>query len=297
MRGVTGAAERSPSGHRWVRASSRRAHGPATVATPGILEPGAGSCRRGAAAAVILAPLGWWGHLWAEPFVVLETVGAGAGIVVAGDEALADAPACPASTFKAVIALAALEAGVAVPSSRHRCADAPGGGSREIDMREAMRHSSNDYFLWLAGEVGKGALGDVAARAGFFEGAPPPGWIGGDPEAVVRGGTVKVTPRRVHDFTVRLMRGSLASRPEVRCMLEEVLAWPSGDAVIRLCGKTGAWGGAAWFTGFADRGGERRAITVMVAYPVPDWRPARERAIALFLERTLKDLNLRPSDP
>ncbi len=245
----------------------------------------------------MLVPLGWWGQLSAEPFVVLETVGAGAGIVVAGDEALADAPACPASTFKAVIALAAFEAGVAVPSSRHRCADAPGGGSREIDMREAMRHSSNEYFSWLAGRVGAGVVGEMAARVGFFEGAPPPDWVGDDPAAVVRGGVLKVTPRGLHDFTVRLMRGELTSRPAVQEMLEEVLAWPSAIEGLRLYGKTGAWGGAAWFTGFADRDGVRRAITVMVPYRVPDWRPARGRAIALFLKRTLKDLNLRPSDP
>lgn len=207
-------------------------------------------------------------------------------MVVAGNLSLADVPACPASTFKLVIALASLEEGIAVPSSRHGCADVPPlGEPREIDMREAMRHSSNEYFLWLAARLGADRIAEWAARVGFSGGPGGGDWLGGDPTAMVRGGTLKVTPRQLHAFTVRLMRGGATSGPAVQGMLEDVMAWPSQESSIGLFGKTGAWGGAAWFTGFVDRAGARTAVTVFVPYRVPEWRPARDRAIETFYAR------------
>ncbi|HPA18926.1 MAG TPA: penicillin-binding transpeptidase domain-containing protein [Verrucomicrobiae bacterium] len=227
------------------------------------------------------------GWVRGERYVVLETIGGGGAEIVAGDAALADVAACPASTFKLVIALAVLEGGIAAPSERHVCHDVPGGnGRREIDMREAMRCSSNEYFLWLAGRLRPEKIVGWAVRTRFVDGVVAGDWLGGDASAVVRGGVLKVTARRLHGFTVRLMRGGLASTPEVQLMLEDVMSWPCPDPGAKVFGKTGAWGGAAWFTGFVERGGARKATTVLVPYRVPDWRPARERAIGLFFERT-----------
>lgn len=237
------------------------------------------------------ASLAWvvsvgWGCAGAEEFVMLETGGGVATVFVTGRVELADAPACPASTFKLVIALAAMEEGMATPDLRHRCGDVPTVDSRgEAGMREAMRYSSNDYFLWLAGRLGAERVASWATRVGFAEGPLASDWVGVDSSAVVRGGALKVTPRQVHAFTVRLMRGAVTSGAEVQRMMEEVMAWPSPDPSVRLCGKTGAWGGAAWFTGFVDRSGERKAVTVLVPYRVPEWGPARERAIREFYAR------------
>lgn len=258
------------------------------------------------------ATFAWVGCGRADNFVVLETaVGGGDAAVVAGEPALADSPACPASTFKLVIALAALEEGIATPSSRHRCGDVSGPvGQREIDMCEAMRHSSNEYFLWLAARLGTARIAERAIRVGFVGGPVAEDWVGEDAAAVVRGGSLRVTPRQLHTFTVRLMRGGVTSGPAGQRMMEDVMAWPSQDPGVRVFGKTGTWGGAAWYTGFVERAGARKATTVLVGYEVPAWGPARERAIRLFYERagvrspetpknqrTLQDLNLRPSDP
>jgi beta-lactamase class D len=221
-----------------------------------------------------------------EEYVVLETTGGGGAEVVAGDPALANAASCPASTFKLVIALAVLEEGIAAPSDRHACHDVSGGqGLREIDMREAMRCSSNEYFLWLVGRSRPEKIMGWAVRTGFVDRAVAGDWLGGDASAVVRGGVLKVTARRLHDFTVRLMRGGLASTPEVQRMLEDVMSWPCPDPAVKVFGKTGAWGGAAWFTGFVERVGARKATTVLVPYKVPAWRPARECAVGLFFDR------------
>lgn len=229
---------------------------------------------------------GWpWAAPSAEPsgFVVLETAAEGAARIAKGEPDLAEFPACPASTFKMVIAIAALEIGAVSPGSKHRCADTPiGKNPRDIDMREAMRLSSNDYFLWLSKRIGVEKIGVTAQRLGFAEVWPTADWIGDDAAAVVRGGTLKVTARRLHDFTVCVMRGKATLAPHVQRMLEEVLCWPGTDNGVKVFGKTGAWGGAAWFTGFVDRHGARQAITVFVPYKVPEWRPARERAIDLF---------------
>ncbi len=227
-------------------------------------------------------------------FVIVETIGGGQPRIMAGDAALADVPQGPASTFKIVVALTGFEAGVASPDLRHACRDVPGARqAREIDMREAMRASSNEYFSWLAGRIGAEKIGATAVRIGFAQGPLREGWAGPDPGAIVRGGDLKVSARRLHDVTVRVMRGTAASSVEVQHMLEEVLSWPSPDPGSRVLGKTGAWGGAAWFTGFVDRQGERRAATVLVTYAVPNWRPARARAIDLFFSRA----NLpRPTD-
>lgn len=227
-------------------------------------------------------------------FLIVETIGDGQPRIVAGDAALADVPHCPASTFKIVVALSGFEAGVASPDLRHTCRDVSGARqAREIDMREAMRASSNEYFTWLAGRIGADKIGSTAVRIGFAEGPLREGWAGPDPGAIVRGGDMKVSARRLHEVTVRVMRGTAASSPEAQHMLEEVLSWPSPEPGKRVFGKTGAWGGAAWFTGFVDGQGGRRAATVLVPYAVPNWRPARARAIDLFFSR----VNLpRPAD-
>lgn len=205
---------------------------------------------------------------------------------MAGDGEMSRQPRCPGSTFKIVIAWAALEEALVAPDTRHHCDDAPPpGGPRDIDLREAMRGSSNAYFLWLAERLGETRLTEFVNRSGFAPAPVAAGWIGPDSRAVVRGGEIAVSAWQLHVFTLRVMSGGLASGPAVQAALEAAMAWPSADPVVRVFGKSGTWGGAAWFTGFVERKTGRKAITVLAPYVVPDWRPARERAIRLFYDR------------
>jgi beta-lactamase class D len=221
-----------------------------------------------------------------RPAAVLETSVGGKTLLVEGDGDLAGRPRSPGSAFKIIIAWAALGEALVGLDTRHHCDDAPPpGGPREIDLREAMRYSSNEYFLWLAGRLGVARLTEFVNRSGFAPARVEAGWVGPDPAAVVRGGGVEVTAWRLHALTLRVMSGGLASNPAVQAALEAAMAWPSADPAARVFGKTGTWGGASWFTGFVERDGARKAITVLVPYVVPEWRPARDRAIRLFYGR------------
>jgi penicillin-binding protein 2 len=86
----------------------------------------------------------------------------------------------PASTFKVVAAIAALELGLIKPSTTHHC---PGyydfGGHRfrchskrghgEVDVRKALRASCDVFFYRVGEELGIDRIAEWAARLGFGE--------------------------------------------------------------------------------------------------------------------------------
>ncbi len=84
----------------------------------------------------------------------------------------------PASTFKMIVALAALEEGVIGPSTTHYC---PGhlklgrrkfhcwnrGGHGWVDLRKALERSCDVYFYEIARQVGIDKIGEMARRLGL----------------------------------------------------------------------------------------------------------------------------------
>ena len=228
--------------------------------------------------------------LWSQSFVVMQTEGEGK-TSVSGDRVLLTGSYPPASTFKILIAWAALKSGGATPETLHFCADR---GGKEVGMAEAMYFSSNDYFRWLGLSLGREKLAAVVRESGFGgKNLKPETWSLEGGEGLERGGNLKVSVEEMHSLTLRLMRqkpGKLSDD------LRSVLKRPWKDPESRVFGKSGAWGGAVWMTGFFESNhvGKNRAVTVFVPYAVPDWKPAREKALNEFY----RCLELpRPPDP
>lgn len=84
----------------------------------------------------------------------------------------------PASTFKAVVALAGLEAGVIRPTERVTCRGSIRLGDRDfhcwrrgghgaVNMRDAVKTSCDVYFYELAQRLGIGRIHDMALRFGL----------------------------------------------------------------------------------------------------------------------------------
>lgn len=219
-------------------------------------------------------------------FCVLETIGSGETKLVDGTEAVRHRRYAPASLFKMIVAWAAFERGLAEPGTPFICSDAPGGVRAELTLAQAMFFSSNDYFRALAEVVGKADLDTYAIRAGWLTPAAVDSWLPDGVSGVERGGNMRVTPQEVHDFTVALMNGRIGSSGKVRQALTRSLRRPAEGGGPEVYGKTGAWGGAAWMTGYGPSGAQgRKAVTVLVSYRIPNWRPARDLAVKTFYQR------------
>lgn len=201
------------------------------------------------------------------------------------DPSLLDKPLPPASTFKMVLAWAALESRTMDLQSQILSEDA---GLREIGLHEAMKRSSNDFFIAWAKAFGVDKLRLWVERSGFFVEEVGHDWLGGDEAAVVRAGDLKIAPRQLALFCRRLADGELASSPELRADFDMAMVWQR-QKNHTLYGKTGTWGGAAWLAGWVDdRHGSRTVLVVVEPYRVPHWQSARERVIKRFEEIGVK---------
>lgn len=211
-----------------------------------------------------------WGR---SPLIVLYSVGSETRLLE-GTAADSNRPACPASTFKILIALAALEEGIASPGRLILCSDPHIASSpRHLDLHHAMVLSSNAYFRGLVVELGRNRLEQWVEKSGILEKPLDRSWIGKDLSAAVHGGKILVTPRALHRLMQNIAGFGVGTRPDVRESLVSVLEWPSPDPSVRLYGKTGVYGGAVWFTGFGDRNGKRTIVTVFQHGTIAD-RPA-----------------------
>jgi penicillin-binding protein 2 len=84
----------------------------------------------------------------------------------------------PGSSFKVVVALAALEEGAITPQTTHFCPGYTflykrrfscwkGGGHGLVDLHAALQHSCNVYFYLVGKEVGIDKIADYARRLGY----------------------------------------------------------------------------------------------------------------------------------
>lgn len=214
--------------------------------------------------------------------MVLESQRGEAARVVEGNPELADRAACPASTFKIVLAWSALESGVVGSGTRIHCADAhicPRGA--DLDLHQALLYSSNDFFRSLAPKIGRRSLEEFMTRSGYIASASLSGWLGRSWGPAVKGGRLRITPRNQHRFMDSLMADAVEQRRPVREQLLNGLRWPSPDPRVILHGKTGAAERAVWFTGFGIVQGRPKTVTVFCRGGV-DRRPA---VISLFYAR------------
>jgi len=191
--------------------------------------------------------------------------------IIEGTASEADRRVCPASTFKILIAWAALEEGVASPGRLLSSNEAHVPGTpRQLDLQHALVLSSNAYFDRLVAELGRHRLETWIARSGLFPLPLPRTWIGKDLSAAVHGGKLLVTARSLHELMKTIATSGLGTRPDVRETFPGLLEWPSPDPAVRVYGKTGVYGGAVWFTGFGDSDGRRTTVTVFQPGTIAD---------------------------
>ena len=210
---------------------------------------------------LLIGCLGVWSHALAEEkypagMTILETPKSGEMQVVRGSDSEMDLPREPASTFKVVIAWAALEEGSV------QDVDSPLEGAGGMGLRESLQKSINPPFALLAEKIGARRLAEYASRSGLIEGKIPKDWMKGGGQEAAHAGELKTTLRKEHAMAVGWMRGASPWNGAAGKKLQDALVWKGEKVLLRA--KTGSYGGCLWMTGY----GEDKAVTVFMLGPV-----------------------------
>jgi beta-lactamase class D len=209
---------------------------------------------------------------WAEfpaDAVILETSEEGETLLLSGKEVELDVLREPASTFKTVIAWAALDRGLV------KDVESPLPGAEGENLRLALQKSLNPPFDLLAVELGGELLGEYAKRSGLIQGTIPARWMEGKEKEARHGADLMTTIRREHQVAVAWMKGEAPWNSEAGQKLQEALLWKAAEKPIRA--KTGTYGGSVWVTGY----GPGKAVTVWL----PGGIPRRSEALKIFFAR------------
>jgi len=209
---------------------------------------------------LLLGLMGIWSVALAEEkypagMTILETHRSGEMQVVTGSKAEMDVSREPASTFKVVIAWAALDRGLV------QDVETPLEGAEGLGLRQSLQKSINPPFAILAEKLGGEVLGEYAERSGLIEGKIPKEWMKAGGQEAAHAADLKTTLRREHSMAVAWMRGTAPWDGQAGKKLQDALVW-QGEKVLRA--KTGSYGGCLWMTGY----GPDKAVTVFMEGPV-----------------------------
>lgn len=171
------------------------------------------------------------------------------------DDAWSTKPLSPASTFKVMLSLIALETGALrgadeiVKWDGKPYPDRP-QWQKDMALREAMRTSSENYFGTLATRVGHERLAEWVKLVGYGNGR-----VGTNPPRVWHDGVLTVTAQQQLAFIDRLRRGDLPfSAKTIATVKAAMLDSETGGR--RLYGKTGTHfddgSGNAWWIGWVE---------------------------------------------
>ncbi len=207
--------------------------------------------------ALLIGWLGVWSVALAEEkypdgMTILETPMSGEMKVVTGGKVDVDVTREPASTFKVVIAWAALDRGLV------QDVETPLKGADGLGLRESLQKSINPPFSILAEKIGGDRLAEYAGRSGLIEGKISKDWMKGGGQEAAHGGDMKTTLRREHSMAVAWMRGTAPWDGQAGKKLQDALVWKGEKVLLRA--KTGSYGGCLWMTGC----GEDKAVTVFM---------------------------------
>jgi beta-lactamase class D len=207
--------------------------------------------------ALLVGLMGIWAIALADEkypdgMTILETPKSGEMQVVTGSKMEMDVAREPASTFKVVIAWAALDQGLV------QDVETPLKGAGGLGLRQSLQKSINPPFAFLAEKIGGEVLGEYAERSGLIEGKILKSWMRAGGQEAVHGGDLKTTLRREHSMVVGWMRGTAPWNGKVGKKLQEALVWKGEKVFLRA--KTGSYGGCLWMTGY----GEDKAVTVFM---------------------------------
>ena len=211
--------------------------------------------------ALLIGWLGVWSAALADEkypdgMTILETPKSGEMQVVTGSKVEMDVAREPASTFKVVIAWAALDQGLV------QDVETPLKRADGLGLRQSLQKSINPPFSILAEKMGGEILGEYAARSGLIEGKIPKDWMKGGGQEAMHAGELKTTLRREHEMAVGWMRGTAPWNGAAGKKLQDALVWKGEKLILRA--KTGSYGGCLWMTGY----GEEKAVTVFMLGPV-----------------------------
>ena len=208
--------------------------------------------------------IGWLGgcsialadEKYPDGMTILETPKSGEMQVVTGSKVEMDVGREPASTFKVVIAWAALDQGLV------QDVETPLKRADGLGLRQSLQKSINPPFSILAEKMGGEILGEYVARSGLIEGKIPKDWMKGGGQEATHAGELKTTLRREHEMAVGWMRGTAPWNGAAGKKLQDALVWKGEKLILRA--KTGSYGGCLWMTGY----GEDKAVTVFMLGPV-----------------------------
>jgi beta-lactamase class D len=211
--------------------------------------------------ALLVGLMGIWSVALAEEkypvgMAILETPRSGETQVVAGKEAEMDVGREPASTFKVVIAWAALDRGLV------QDVETPLEGAEGLGLRQSLQKSINPPFAILAEKLGGDVLGEYAERSGLIKGKIPKDWMKAGGQEAAHAADLKTTIRREHSMAVAWMHGTAPWGGEAGRKLQDALVWKGEKVLLRA--KTGSYGGCLWMTGY----GPDKAVTVFMEGPV-----------------------------
>jgi len=210
---------------------------------------------------LLLGLMGIWSVALAEEkypagMTILETHKTGEMQVVTGSKAEMDVSREPASTFKVVIAWAALDRGLV------QDVETPLEGAEGLGLRQSLHKSINPPFAILAEKLGGEVLGEYAKRSGLIEGKIPKEWMKAGGQEAAHAADLKTTLRREHSMAVAWMSGTAPWDGQVGKKLQDALVWQGEKVLLRA--KTGSYGGCLWMTGY----GPDKAVTVFMEGPV-----------------------------
>jgi beta-lactamase class D len=211
--------------------------------------------------ALLIGLIGVWSVALGEDkypsgMTILETAKGGEMQVVTGNKAEMDVAREPASTFKVVIAWAALDRGLV------QDLESPLEGAEGLGLRQSLQKSINPPFALLAEKLGGEVLGEYAVRSGLIEGQIPRGWMKAGGQEAAHAADLKTTLRREHSMAVAWMRGTAPWDGDAGNKLQDALVWKGEKVLLRA--KTGSYGGCLWMTGYAAD----KAVTVFMEGPV-----------------------------
>lgn len=216
----------------------------------------------------------------------------GAPTQVVHNAAFADTPLRPASTFKVMLGLIALDTGAlksadeivrwdGTPYPKHP------EWQRDMTLRQAMQSSSEGYFRILAKRIGRERLAQWVARVGYGNGR-----IGDSAPDVWHDGVLTVTARQQLAFVDRLRRNDLPFSKTTLAAVKAAMR-EDGKGTTRLYGKTGTHlgeddHGNAWWIGWVEGPKGNASFALGARLESPDDRAKR---IALG-KALLKDAGL-----
>ena len=190
-----------------------------------------------------------------------------------------DRPLLPASTFKILNALIAIETGVVTDADDTFAWDGVDRGwerwNRDLDLRSAFRYSAVWVFQEIARRIGEERMGEWVKRAGYGNGD-----IGGGIDRFWLEGALRITPREQVGFLIRLHRGDLPFSSHTMAIVKSLMLMEEGDG-YRLRGKTG-WATASdpqpgWLVGWVERGETAAIFATVIDMARMAQAPLRER--------------------